>query len=73
MRRRRRAAAADPLSARAGAIFVTCSRHVVHRLSEMTQVPSMQVQVRVQVLRLQVQVQVHRPTISDANEIKQDS
>jgi len=41
----------------------------------MAQVPSMQVQVRVQVLRLQVQVQVqvHRPTISDANEIKQDS
>jgi len=42
---------------------------------EMAQVPSVQVQVRVQVqvLRLQVQVQVHRPTISDANEIKQDS
>jgi len=36
-------------------------------------VPSIQVQVQVQVLRLQVQVQVHRPTISDANEIKQDS
>jgi len=29
---------------------------------EMAQVPS-----------IQVQVQVHRPTISDANEIKQDS
>jgi len=42
-------------------------------IAEMAQVPSMQVQVRVQVLRLQVQVQVHRPTISDANEIKQDS
>jgi len=39
----------------------------------MAQVPSMQVQVRVQVLRLQVKLQVHSPTISDANEIKQDS